>query len=82
MTGEYDAEIAAQDSDDLLGDMAALQLNLVRKLSRIPACHATGHATLLKWHTTIIVELIGRGFAMLPQPAAWRVKQRREVASV
>ena len=81
-TDEYDAEIAAQDDADLLDDMDALQLNLVRKLSSIPQCHHRGHATLLKWHAAIIKELTRRGFTMQPQPTVWKTKQRRQVASV
>lgn len=78
-TSEYDAEIAAQESGDLLDDMDALQANLRRSsFSSIPACDRSCRATFTRWHAAIIKELTRRGFTMQPQPAAWNARQRRK----
>lgn len=68
-TTVYDAEIAGQDSDDLLSDLDALRANLRReKLSSIPDIDRNTRAIFRRWISSIVTVLELRGVPVPPEP--------------
>lgn len=69
LTDAYDAEIASQDDDDLLSDLAAIRANLRRrKLSSIPDIDRNTRTLFRRWIASIVNVLEARGIPVPPEP--------------